>query len=82
MCKVCTMVQTEWWHRPGQEESLEVVWEVALEAHDVSLQVGCHAVICVEITLGHWMWDLDKIWQVGKDAWKGRAGKLTKGGPG
>lgn len=27
--------------------------EVALEAHDVSLQVGCHAVICVEIRLGH-----------------------------
>lgn len=39
--------------------------EVALEAHDVSLQVGCHVVICVEIRLGHWMWYLDQIYLAG-----------------
>lgn len=56
--------------------------EVALEAHDISLQVGCHVVICVEIRLEHWMWYLDQIWHVVEDAWKGRAGKLTRLGPG
>lgn len=32
--------------------------EVVKKVHDINLLVGCHAIICVEIRLGHWMWDL------------------------
>lgn len=35
---------------------------VVMEDCGVSLQVGCHAVMCVEVRHGHWMWDQGWIW--------------------